>query len=113
MPRLRFHLIEQVCNVTGGPCSYTGRDMLTTHRGMGVTDGEFDALVEDLSLALDKLSVPGAEKGELLGALAPLRGQIVKRQAGHRHAAACGVPARTAARLGEDSGRACSSVANR
>jgi hemoglobin len=78
VPRLRFHLIEQVCNVTGGPCSYTGRDMPTTHRGMGVTDGEFDALVEDLSLALDKLSVPAAEKGELLGSLAPLRSQIVE-----------------------------------
>ena len=77
VPRLRFHLIEQVCNVTGGPCDYTGRDMATTHRNMGVTDGEFDALVEDLSAVLDQLGVPAAEKNELLGILGPLRPQIV------------------------------------
>lgn len=77
IPRLRFHLIEQVCDVTGGPCEYSGRDMPTAHRNMGVTDGEFDALVEDLSATLDKLSVPAAEKNELLGILGPLRVNIV------------------------------------
>jgi hemoglobin len=75
--RLRFHLIEQVCNVTGGPCDYTGRDMPTAHRNMGVTDGEFDALVEDLSATLDQLGVAAAEKNELLALLGPLRPQIV------------------------------------
>jgi hemoglobin len=75
--RLRFHLIEQVCNATGGPCDYTGRDMPTTHRNMGVTDGEFDALVEDLTAAMDQLGVAAAEKNELLTILAPLRPQIV------------------------------------
>ena len=76
-PRLRFHLIEQVCNATGGPCDYSGRDMPTTHANMGVTDGEFDALVEDLTATLDQLGVPAAEKNELLGILGPLRAQIV------------------------------------
>jgi hemoglobin len=80
VPRLRFHLIEQVCNVTGGPCDYTGRDMPNAHRNMGVTDGEFDALVEDLTATLDQLRVPVAEKNELLGILGPLRGQIVTAQ---------------------------------
>jgi hemoglobin len=75
--RLRFHLIEQVCSVTGGPCNYTGLDMPTAHRNMNVTDGEFDALVENLSATLDKLGVPAAEKNELLGILGPLRPQIV------------------------------------
>ena len=75
--RLRFFLIQQVCNVTGGPCDYTGRDMPTTHANMGVTDGEFDALVEDLTATLDQLGVPAAEKNELLGLLGPLRPQIV------------------------------------
>ena len=77
MPRLRFHLIEQVCNATGGPCDYTGRDMPTTHVNMGVTDGEFDALVEDLTATLNQLGVPAAEQNELLGILGPLRSQIV------------------------------------
>ena len=77
VPRLRFHLIEQVCNATGGPCDYTGRDMPTAHRNMSVTDGEFDALVEDLTMTLDQLGVPSTEKNELLGILGPLRAQIV------------------------------------
>ena len=80
VPRLRFHLIEQVCDVTGGPCDYTGRDMPTAHRNMGVTDGEFDALVEDLTATLDQVGVPATEKNELLGILGPLRGQIVTTQ---------------------------------
>jgi len=55
-----------------------GRDMKSTHKDMGVTDGEFNALVEDLSGALDKLKVPAAEKNELLGLLAPMKGDIVE-----------------------------------
>src|SRR5437660_1359884 len=43
--RLVFHLKEQVCAVTGGPCKYTGRSMTETHKNMNVTEGEFDALV--------------------------------------------------------------------
>jgi hemoglobin len=82
MPRLRANLIDQVCEATGGPCSYTGRDMRTTHDGMGVTAGEFDALVEDLVATLDQFGVPEAEKGELLGTLAPMRSAIVEVETG-------------------------------
>src|SRR5262245_26538049 len=45
--RLKFELVEQICAATGGPCKYTGRDMKTAHKHMGVTEGEFNALVED------------------------------------------------------------------
>jgi hemoglobin len=76
--KLRTHLVEFVCVATDGPCQYSGRDMKTAHAGMGVTAAQFGALVEDLGLALDKLSVPAQEKGELLGALAPLEPQIVE-----------------------------------
>jgi hemoglobin len=77
-PRLRLHLIEQLCVVTGGPCVYTGNNMKKTHKNMKVTEGEFNALVEDLVGALDKFSVPAAEKSELLGILGPLKSQIVE-----------------------------------
>ena len=80
IPRLRANLIDQVCEATGGPCTYTGRDMRTTHDGMSVTAGEFDALVEDLVATLDQFGVPEAEKGELLGALAPMRADIVEKE---------------------------------
>jgi len=76
--RLKSSLIDQVCEATGGPCTYAGRDMRTTHDGMSVTAGEFDALVADLVATLDRFSVPDAEKGELLSALAPMRADIVE-----------------------------------
>jgi hemoglobin len=76
--RLKAMLIDQVCEATGGPCTYSGRDMRTTHDGMAVTGGEFDALVADLVATLDRFSVPEAEKAELLGALAPMRADIVE-----------------------------------
>jgi hemoglobin len=78
MPRLKLHLVEQLCVATGGPCEYTGRDMVKTHKNMKVTEGEFDALVEDLVAALDKFNVASPEKNALLNVLAPLKSQIVE-----------------------------------
>ena len=78
IPRLKAMLVDQVCAASGGPCEYTGRDMRQTHTGMGVTGGEFDALVEDLVATLNQFSVPAAEQGELLGILGPLRPEIVE-----------------------------------
>jgi len=76
--RLKESLVDQVCEAAGGPCTYSGRDMRTTHDGMAVTAGEFDALVEDLVATLDRFNVPEAEKGELLGVLGPMRADIVE-----------------------------------
>jgi hemoglobin len=78
VPRLEKMLVDQVCEATGGPCTYTGRNMRGTHDGMGVTAGEFDALVEDLVETLNEFEVPQAEQDELLGLLAPMRGEIVE-----------------------------------
>lgn len=78
IPRLKKMLVDQVCEAAGGPCTYTGRDMQETHDGMGVTAGEFDALVEDLVATLEEFDVPKAEQDELLGLLGPMRGDIVE-----------------------------------
>jgi hemoglobin len=78
--RLVTNLKDFVCNATGGPCQYAGLDMKTSHKRMGVTAGEFNALVEDLVKALDKFKVPEKEKNELLGALAGLKGDIVESE---------------------------------
>lgn len=80
--RLKANLVDQVCEATGGPCTYSGRDMRTTHDGMSVTGGEFDALVADLVATLDKFGVGEAEKGELLSALSPMRSDIVEVESG-------------------------------
>jgi hemoglobin len=77
IPRLKRLLVEQICAGTGGPCSYTGRDMKTSHAGMGVGDAHFNALVENLVKTLDKFKVPQREKEELLGILAPMKADIV------------------------------------
>jgi hemoglobin len=78
VPRIKAMLVEQVCAATGGPGSYTGRGMRETHEHMGVTAGEFDALVADLVATLNHFQVPAAEQDELLGILGPLRGDIVE-----------------------------------
>jgi hemoglobin len=77
IPRLKRLLVEQICAGTGGPCTYTGRDMKSAHAGMGITDAQFNALVEDLVKTLDKFKVPDKEKGELLGVLGPMKPSIV------------------------------------
>jgi hemoglobin len=77
VPRLKRMLVEQICQGTGGPCTYTGRDMAAAHKGMNLTDDHFKALVEDLVKTLDKFKVPEKEKGELLGVLGPMKPQIV------------------------------------
>src|SRR5512144_2412324 len=48
VPHLKRQLVDQVCQASGGPCKYTGRDMMSAHRGMNITDAQFGALVEDL-----------------------------------------------------------------
>lgn len=78
VPRLKQMLADQISEATGGRATYTGRDMKETHRGMGVTAGEFDALVEDLVATLDQFDVPKAEQEELLGLLGPMRSDIVE-----------------------------------
>lgn len=78
IPRLKAMLVEQVTSATGGPGSYSGRSMEVTHDGMGVTAGEFDALVGDLVATLNQFNVPDAEQQELLAILGPLRSDIVE-----------------------------------
>jgi len=77
IPRLKTMMVDQICEASGGPCKYTGKTMKESHTGMGVKDEHFGALVEDLVKSLDKFKVPEKEKGELLGALGGMKGDIV------------------------------------
>jgi hemoglobin len=78
--RLVKNLTDFVCSATGGPCKYTGQSMKAAHKKMGTTQGEFNALVEDLVKSLDKFNVPAKEKGEVLAALGPLAKDIVEKK---------------------------------
>ena len=79
VPRLKRNLVDQICQGTGGPCVYTGKDMKSAHKGMGITDADFNALVEDLVKTLNKFNVPAKEQGELLAILGPMKPQIVNQ----------------------------------
>jgi len=74
--RLRNGLVELLCDRSGGPCTYRGRNMADAHEGMMIRDAEFDALVDDLVRALDKHRVPTREKNELLALLDRMRNAI-------------------------------------
>jgi truncated hemoglobin YjbI len=78
IPHLKKNFADQLCEATGGPCTYSGRSMREAHDGMQVTAGEFDAFIQDLEGTLDELNVPTTEHGELLGLLLPLRDEIVE-----------------------------------
>src|SRR5260370_41039332 len=76
--RLTKEFVDQLCQDTGGPCSYTGLSMKQSHTNMGVTSGEFDAFVEDFVATLNGFNVGKAEQDELLSDLAPMRHDIVE-----------------------------------
>ncbi len=79
MKKLRQHVVDQLCNATGGPCNYTGRDMRTSHKGLGITQSDWDVAVQHLVASLDKFKVPDAEKNEVLGAVSSLKKDIVEK----------------------------------
>ncbi len=78
--RFRRHLIDQLCQVSDGPCEYTGDSMADVHRGMGVSEGDFNALVEDLIDAMETEGTPTGAQNRLLARLAPMHGDIVERK---------------------------------
>ena len=79
IPHLKKMLVEQLCAGTGGPCTYSGRDMKSSHAGLGIGGADFTALVENLVTTLDKFKVPTAEKNELLAILGPMKKDIVTK----------------------------------
>jgi hemoglobin len=78
IPRLKKEVIDQLCEATGGPCTYTGRSMRDTHAGMQTTAGEFDAVMQHLGATLDEFNVPKTDQDELVELLRPMRGDIVE-----------------------------------
>jgi hemoglobin len=75
--KLQTNLADQICDATGGPCAYLGKDMKTVHTGMGITEAEWNATVEDLVKSLNKFKVGQKEQQELLAALSGMKKDIV------------------------------------
>ena len=79
LTKLEQRLVEFISENTGGPLKYKGKDMVTVHTGMQISNAEFDALAADLGASLDKFKVPKKEKDELIAVVASTRGQIVNK----------------------------------
>ena len=69
---------EQLCNLTGGPCKYTGRDMFEAHKKLAINNAMFNAIAEDLYIAFDKTHVPYRLQNKVMVMLAPMQKDIVK-----------------------------------
>jgi hemoglobin len=78
--RIRQLIVDQFCQVTGGPCVYIGRDMKTAHKGLGISEADWNASVKHLVASLDKFKVPEKEKGELLAMVSKLKDDIVEKR---------------------------------
>jgi len=79
LKKFKMNLVNQICEAAGGPCKYTGKSMKDAHAGMGISSGDFDALVGDLVAAFDKAGVKPADKMALLGVLGPMKSDIVTK----------------------------------
>jgi hemoglobin len=71
-------LYDQICELTGGPCQYKGRDMKTAHQKLNATNAQFNALAEDLYIAFDQVGVPYRVQNKVMALLAPMQPQVVK-----------------------------------
>ncbi|MFZ6843173.1 group I truncated hemoglobin [Undibacterium sp. RuTC16W] len=79
MERLALMLTEQFCEVSGGPCKYSGKNMTEAHKGMNVTNAQFNALAEDLQIAMEKNNIPSSVSNKLVAKLAPMQRPIVSK----------------------------------
>jgi hemoglobin len=79
MARFRKMLAEQFCQVAGGPCIYTGHSMSAAHKGLHLTNADFNAAVEDLQKAMDKDGVSFPTQNRFLARLAPMQHDVVTR----------------------------------
>ena len=77
--RIRQHIVDQFCAAAGGPCVYTGRDMKTSHKGLGITEDEWNGAAKHLVASLDKFKVPEKEKNDLLAFVVSLKKDIVEK----------------------------------
>ncbi len=77
--KFRQLIVDMLCEATGGPCIYTGRDMKTVHTGLGITESDWQVGVKLLTATLDKFKVQQKEKEDVFAAVSGLKSDIVGR----------------------------------
>ena len=71
-------LIDFLCASAGGPLMYTGRDMLTSHKGMRISEEDWSNFIGHVTATLDHFEVPAREKGDVLGFIESTKSDIVE-----------------------------------
>lgn len=79
IPRLKMLLAEQFISLAGGPVKYSGADMKSVHTGLNIRNADFNALAEDLQIAMDRAKVPFFTQNRLIALLAPMQRDIVTK----------------------------------
>jgi hemoglobin len=74
---LKFHVTALVCEVTGGPCKYTGRTMKDSHARLNINERQWQAMIADFRTTLDKYKVPAPEQNELVKIVESTKKDIV------------------------------------
>jgi hemoglobin len=75
--KLKTQLVDQFCQVSGGPCAYKGADMKTAHGNLDIRKSDFHALVEVLQQSMDAQGIPFRAQNELLAKLAPMHREVI------------------------------------
>ncbi len=76
---IKKHTIDFFSAGSGGPVTYQGRDMVTTHKGMNISPAEYVFVMDDIFAALDKNSVDEESKKDVLAILWSLKGMIIAK----------------------------------
>ncbi|MFN0088864.1 MAG: group I truncated hemoglobin [Acidimicrobiales bacterium] len=76
--RERQLLVDFLCSSAGGPLYYTGRDMLSSHRGMGINEGDWGVFMGHVRDTLEKFGVPQPEFGEVVAFVESTKADIVE-----------------------------------
>ena len=71
-------LVDYLCANAGGPMLYTGRDNQTSHKGMGVSESDWEAFMGHLDATLNSFSVPLQERNDVIGFVQGTRADIVE-----------------------------------
>ena len=77
--KIRQLVLDQLCAATGGPCVYIGRDMKTSHKGLGITEEDWNISVKHLLATLAKFKVPENLQKEVAAAISTLKADIVEK----------------------------------
>jgi hemoglobin len=71
-------LIDFLCASAGGPLLYVGRDMKTSHRGMNISESDWQAFLGHVEATLDSFKVPAGERAEVLAFVNSTKSDIVE-----------------------------------